>query len=79
MTTGRITLPYKIILKKLWGESEMGWIKVSKVHLTLTQFFRMGKHNWMSVCHEMKKLGYIESNGSISSGYRIRIPLKDLV
>ncbi len=69
-----MTLPYKIILRKLWIESHMGRIKISDARKILTCFFRMGKYNWRDILTEMKGFGYIEFRGTRYGIQIIEIP-----
>lgn len=75
----KITLPYKIILKKLWTESYFGDIGIKKFRNILTMHFRMRRENWKNIYEEMKCLNYIKYKGSKKQGLHIEIPLKDLV
>ncbi len=79
MKEDTITLPYKVILKRLWGESYFGNIGIKKFREILTVTFRMGRDNWKKIYEEMKYLNYIKYLGSKRAGLMINIPLKDLV
>ena len=74
-----ITLPYKVILKKMWGASYVGKISIRDFRRILVVYFRMGKQSCNRIYIEMKELGYISRCGS--RGYEVQIdtPLKDLV
>ncbi len=78
MNLNGLTLPYKIILKRLWFKSDMGRIKISEARKTLSWFFRMGKGNSKQILKEMKKLGYIRYSGN-KYGIQIVPHIKDLV
>lgn len=79
MEKEKIQLPYKIILKKLWGNSYFGNIGIKKFRNVLSISFRMGKENWKGIYEEMKCLGYISYKGSKRAGLQIEVPMKDLV
>lgn len=75
MTNKKIPLPYKIILKKFWGNSELGKIEIYRARLILSHIIRMGKEHTSLLIEEMKDEKFIDC----SKRYlEIRIPLKDL-
>ncbi len=78
MKEEKICVPYKVILKKLWGYSQMGVMKVSCAREVLTRNVRFGSENWNYIYMEMKKKGYITYHGR-RVGIKIQVPLKDLV
>lgn len=78
MKRENITIPYKIILKKLWKESYFGEIGIKKYREILFRF-RMGKCNWKDIFKEMKSLNYIDYKGTRIGLLQIKVPLKDLV
>lgn len=78
MKEGKILLPYKIILKRLWGVSVFGKLKIRCAREIVTRNLRLGSENWNDIYMEMKSLGYITFYGR-RQGIQINIPLKDLV
>ena len=76
MTKEKIPLVYKVILKKMWKESDFGKLKFHSARIIMHQF-RMGKENSKDVIAELKDLGYVECMGPHT--IKILIPLKDLV
>ncbi|KKL63779.1 hypothetical protein LCGC14_2171680 [marine sediment metagenome] len=77
MEQREIPLPYKIILKRFWQDSEFGKIGVHVARLILSHIFRMGKENVFFMIREMKEAGFIEC--ASKRFYIIKIDLKDLV
>ncbi len=72
-----IPLLYRIILKKLWGDSIMGTIKIIDARMIFSWYHRMGKQNWNDFYFEMIKLGYFESHGR-KGGIKILVNLNEL-
>lgn len=78
MRKENITLPYKIILKKFWGISEFGLVRIHDAKNILRGYFRLGSLNFNPICCEMKRLGYIDYVNK-RAGMKIMVDLKDLV
>ena len=78
MKKEKISIPYKIILKRFWGVSCFGRLKITTAKMMVTRNLRFGIENWNSLYKEMKDLEYISFMGK-KGGLQIEIPLKDLV
>ena len=76
MIKEKIPLVYKVILKKMWSDSDFGRLKFHSVRIILHRF-RLGKENSRDVIKELKDRGYIECLGPHT--IKILIPIKDLV
>lgn len=72
-----IPLLYKIILKKFWGDSIMGQLKITNAKFICTWYFRFGKENWNKIYFDLIEKGYIESHGR-KGGLKLLVKLKDL-
>jgi len=55
-----LTLPYIIIMDRIYRDSEDGKLPVKDVRKILNLKFRMGRSNINSILIEMKKIGLIE-------------------
>lgn len=82
MEKEKIPIPYQIILKRFWSNSEFG-IKYKgrrilgrhKARTILTHIFRMGHNQVLNLFKEMNEGGWIEKNHKIII---INVDLKDL-
>lgn len=73
---GKITIPYKVILKRLWQDSNAGKLTIKEVRTILRYRFRLKEGSPTRILMEMKELGYINYNKRCCF---LRINLKDLV
>ena len=76
MIKEKIPLVYKVILKKMWSESDFGKLRFHSARIIL-HGFRMGRDNSKDVIKELKERGYIECVGPHT--IKILVPIKDLV
>lgn len=62
MAKEKISIPYKVILKRFWKNSDYGKLTTKKARVILVQIFRMEKCNASLILNEMKSKGLIELN-----------------
>ena len=60
MTTMKIPILYKVIMKDLDDRSFENKVEVKDVRFSLLRRFRVGKTNFFSVIKEMRELGLLE-------------------
>ncbi len=77
MEKNLIPVPYKVILKRFWKDSEFGKLGRHKARILLTKIFRMDNRNVPEIFREMESMGLIkvESLRCIV----VVVPIKDLV
>lgn len=77
MVKETIPLLYRIILKKFWGDSIMGQLKISNARFICSWYFRLGKENWNDIYRELISKGYMECHGR-KGGLKLLVQMKDL-
>lgn len=77
MIEKEIPIPYKVILKRFWRNSDYGKLTTRKARIILVQIFRMEKCNASLILDEMKCRGLIELDNH--KFIRMNINIEDLV
>ena len=77
MEKKKIPLPYKIILKKFWRDSDLGKIEIHRARLILSHTIRFGKEYTSGLIREMKGDNLIDCSNK--RYFQINVLLKDLI